>query len=363
MKETKKMKKSLGLLTAVSLLASSMSAVAQVDTYYWGPDGGSWNTPGYWNNGVPTAIDNAHLEWAGVATTVVDAPGAVANILYVQNGGTASVVTGGSLATTGNAVIGSFSDGKLAVNGGSVSVGGTLYFSQFGATAYTGYGELNSGSITVAGDTYIGGNNISKGMLTINGGTYTVNTRMRISAGLGDGTLNMNGGLLQLSTNGSVGNTLQLSAGSGNGIINLNGGTIDTWMLLMDNVAGGSATVNLNGGLLKIENATGGGINMMNASQMVFDGGVLEWGGDRVANFATLVDNGFISWTNGMAGMLTESWDASYNNGTSILYVDYDDVNPGYTTVWATVIPEPSTISLLVVMGCSLIGVRRVFKD
>ncbi|VGO14848.1 hypothetical protein PDESU_03418 [Pontiella desulfatans] len=309
-----------------------------------------WTTAANWDIGTaPTGLDRVEFSWDGNPSTLVVASEVEALDLLTGHNNTASVavVSGGSL-TVGNDVeiasSGSTGVGKLIVDGGDVAIGNDVYFGRWGTSRH-GIGELNSGSITVDGLTHIGGGNAgATGMLTIAEGTYTGESDFFEVGRTGNGTLNMNGGLLKLETDGAAWKPLKVGTETGDGTINLNGGTIHTHKVEVEfeDTDAGTGTINLNGGLLRIEAGFAAGLRVEDDGQVVFGKGVLQWKADRIDNFTALVDGGFIDWADGQTNMLTESWDASWTNGADILYADYDDANPGYTTVWAYTPPVPT---------------------
>ncbi|VGO20678.1 PEP-CTERM sorting domain-containing protein [Pontiella sulfatireligans] len=349
----------------VCFMAMAMNGAATTNTFNNGGGDGFWSTPANWIGGLPTASDWAKHTSKGVVLTVDSAAYAADVDVSHNSTATISVVTGGSLTVgdrmdVGNA--GTTGTGKLVVDGGAVNVGNTMTFGRFGSRH--GIGELNSGSITVGGTSTIGGNNATaSGELSISGGNY-INTSGIFNVGLsGEGTLNMNGGVLQLQEDtGVVWNALRIGSGSGNGTLNLNGGTILTGGMLMDQNAAGTATLNLLGGTLQVEGAFAAAVGMQDDAQMAFDEGTFIWKGNQVNGFTDLVDGGFVSWENGMDAMLTDNWDASWTNGTSVLYADYNDANAGYTTVWAVAIPEPASLGLIALMGGGMLFIRRLLQ-
>jgi hypothetical protein len=356
------MKQKLVMLSVALLAAVVMNSAAQTNTYYWGSSGGLWSTPGNWNAGVPTALDGAYNIWGG-NLVVVDAAAFAAKV-YVSHDSTArvSVVSGGSLSAgaleIGNA--GATGVGILSVDGGSLNVSGNSDIGLFG-TARTGQVELNSGSITSGGNMVMGGWNAgATGRMTVNDGTYTQTGGTLTLGRTGSGTLVMNGGTVDLTAGGW--NPLRVGSSSGDGIVTLNGGLLITSGFEADwnNVDAGLAKIELNGGQLQVEGNFGSAFRLDDNAEMAFgDDGVFAWNGNHVAEFGAAVDGGYITWDSAGTDMLTENWDASWANGTSVLYADYDDVNPGYTTVWATVIPEPASVGLLAIGG-SLLFIRRL---
>lgn len=303
---------------------------------------GLYITSNNWDIGtVPTSVDLARHDSISGVCLIASQVEALDMEVGHNSTATVSVVTGGSLTVSNEMVLGSAgvnAVGKLSVDGGSVTVVNDLYFGLFGDSRH-GMGELLDGDITVGRSTFIGGNNAgATGTLSIVGGAYTNENDVFYVGRTGPGTLNMNGGTLKLDTGSTVWNPLRIGdSQSGDATLNLNGGIIYTRGVQMDygTTDAGSSVLNLSGGVLQIEGAFLAAMRMGNDAQMAFDGGIFRWKGSQVANFTALVDSGYISWSNGMTNMLTESWDASWTNGTSILYADFDDALTGYTTVWA----------------------------
>ncbi|VGO20677.1 autotransporter outer membrane beta-barrel domain-containing protein [Pontiella sulfatireligans] len=289
---------------------------------------------------VPTSVDLAKHDSIGGVLTVPSQVQALDMEISHNSTATVSVVTGGSLTVSNTMVLGSAGTtgvGVLSVDGGSVNVVNDLYFGRFG-TGRNGICELIDGDITVGNKTYIGGNNAgSTGTLSIVNGTYD-NEHETFLVGLtGNGTLNMNGGTLTLDIANSIWNPLRVGTGSGNGTVNLNGGEIFTGGMIVGQAApdAGVETINLFGGTLQVEGGFGSAVQLQDDAKIHIEGGTFRWKGDRIADVTGFVTNGLVIWSDGMTNMLTESWDTSWTNGTSILYADFGDALGGYTTVWA----------------------------
>lgn len=322
------------------LLLASLNVEA-VTNRWSSASSGNWTNPANWNLGtVPTASEDVWHADQGNMISVTSM--AEAKTLLTGNNSTSiiEVVSGGSLVVGGVAEIGNAGSdgiGELIVDGGSVSIGGDLEFGRFGATR-RGVGLLQSGNITVNSNTALGGFNSASGNLTINDGIYTATNGFCYVGRTGDGTLTINDGILNLQTNGTVVfNALRVGTFSGNGTVNLHGGELIASGIIMDqDVADvGTATINLFGGTLQIEGAFASAIQLKDDAQIAFDGGVMKWKGSQLSTFTNFVASGFITWTNGGASMLTENWEFSWTNGTSVLYADFNDANAGYTTIWA----------------------------
>ena len=317
---------------------------------------GKWNTATNWDVGaVPTLLDLA--KHTSVATVLHVDSAAYAGDLLVGHNNTSivQVASGGNLTVGSDAEIGNAGTtgiGKLVVDGGNVYIGGDLELGVFGS-ARQGIGELNFGGLSIGGITALGGWNAgAQGTMSINGGTCTATNNIFQIGRTGNGTLNVTDGTLQLQeSTGLVWDALRVGTSSGNGMVNLSGGEIRTGGIIMDQATpdAGTATVNLNAGLLQVEGAFSSAIQMYDDAQMAFDAGVLKWKGNVLGAITNFVAGGFITWTNGMTNMPTEAWEYSWTNGNSILFADYNDANAGYTTVWAynTNTITPPTINIL----------------
>jgi hypothetical protein len=260
---------------------------------------GDVGTNGWQNNdgGVAAVVDSgdeARLNWGG-ATVTLAGPGAAVNRLRagVDESGHLVVNNGGVLTSVEDVDIGHNSNGSqdtgsLTVNdGGVVNVGRILWAAHIDAgTAPIGIIDVNSGGvINVASHMWLG----IEGAATIN-----------IS-----GTIQQNGGILGLGTSNASSASI-----------------------------GGSAIVNiLDGGLFALNNIDGGGNSIFAGSGIDITGsGELTVPNDFVGVLTTYANNGFLGGL-GVPGM-------------SNLTIDLTK-NPGFTTAYVTVIPEPSTIVLL----------------
>ncbi|VGO14874.1 hypothetical protein PDESU_03444 [Pontiella desulfatans] len=316
--------------------------------------GGRWNDFAGWDaKQVPSAVDSVfHTRCGG--ELVVDAPASMHD-LSISHNDTAvlRVVEGGHLSAAGTVEVGNAGVngvGRLQVDGGDLRISGDLEVAKFG-NARQGFGVLNSGRVTVAGKTYLGSCNRAPGTVSINGGTWVQEGGTFNVARVGDGTLNMNGGTLHISS--PERNPLRIgSYATGNAIINLNAGEIYTPGVMMnigDSEDEGVSTINLNGGLLQIEGDSEA-LRMGDKAQIMFGAGVLRWKGDRIQELTVLIEEGRVSWPAGGASKQPECWDASWLNadGTALLYVDFNTVNAGYTTVWACAVLPPETLGLII---------------
>jgi len=236
-------KKMICLISLVLPLVLFNSASAMI---YWDAGGFDqlWSTAANWNpDSIPTKIDpvsiddpdNTHCE-------IADGITAVCETLRVGNGG----------ATT-----------NLDISGGSLTATGAY----IGVDNPSGHGILNmSGGLFSTGSLQLGWD--------------------------GTGTLNMTGGIIQLSDD------LVVPGLSGTGTVNLGGGTINASELRLTSESG---SMNITTGTLILD-------------------------GDDIETVQTFIDDGWIT--------------AYYGQGT--LNLDYNVTNKGKTTLSATALLNPN---------------------
>jgi hypothetical protein len=158
-------------------------------------------------------------------------------------------------------------------------------------------------------------------LLTMDGGTLTTAEWMMVGTdanGL-DGRFNLNGGAVTIgSLNPSNGH---LTIGYCSlGILVMNGGTISVaGKLRLGYWVGGNAYVYLNGGTITTADFSMNEYGSGSAALMDFSGGTLIISGDKTALINTYINNGWIT----------------ANSGSGMVKVDYDQTNPGMTTVTA----------------------------
>ena len=148
--------------------------------------------------------------------------------------------------------------GNLAINGATaltkVTAGATTINSVTNGTYIIGGGtlEIDGGALTLQGENswFSVGNNdqgSGAGTLTLKSGSFTTTNRFGLTVANDTGTINIQGGTF--TANGSYNNGIALGESSGgNGTLNLNGG-----VLITDRIRGGSGVgaVNFNGGKLQ----------------------------------------------------------------------------------------------------------------
>ena len=267
------------IVAMLALAITSSSFAAQVYTEWRGTISTDWNVAGNWNNGLPQT--------------------------YHPLGGPKAVDFGkaGFKGTYGSPLIGSTTNvsvDQIVVGG---STGGLL--------------NIDGGTVNVSEFVNIGNVGTDVGVVNINSGSINcgarISTEGRFIVGLGGtGTLNINGGSLNLTTFLTIGDG---SVATSNGLVNLNDGFIYASDLLMKRQSSlPTANMVIKDGILVLNNAT-----------------------DLTGKINGYIGNGWISAGEG------------YTLQTAF------DVEAGTTTVWAT-IPEPATMSLL---GFGLLGLLK----
>jgi T5SS/PEP-CTERM-associated repeat protein len=288
--------------------------------------GGNWlwtNAVNWDMNALPGTKDLAKSGLAGTVT--LNASATIGSLLWGSDGtSVVDVVTGGNLIS-GNLLIGNYSataTGELRVNGGTVSGRGLL---RLGVTAgNTGKFVLNSGSVTIAPSiTSVGYS--GTGCFDMTGGDFRGQSIYIAHLAGSSGTMTVSGGTLDLSSTLTVGNL-------DNGQLTVTGGALSTKSF---GIGGGANNTTscaaLLGGSLTV---TGGMFTVSANSELHIEDGTFIQAGNAISTLGTYIADGLVTWVNGrsMLGTYTASW----TNGSSVLYADYDNINPGKTTVWAT---------------------------
>lgn len=313
---------------ALGILAASISLNAQTIDWNFNATDSDWNTAANWDGGaVPTATDDVKINEVDNITVT---GAANANILTTGKTSTLTVNSGGTLTVANNFLIGQ--------NGSN--------------TAGNRYGtvELNEGGqITATGShVQIGSwdNAALESFLNISGGTFSV-TAKELWVGRGaSGTLNVSGGTVDL--NHDNWQSLRIGDNEGNGTVNMTGGAINTYGLRMDNQSAGDSNFNLDGGTLTVDGGFTSAVSLNDNAEIAISDGIFLWEGNRLSDFDAFITNGFITASTSTVSTITATAEQSWNaaDGT-ILYADTDELNSGYTTLWATAVPEPSSYGFL----------------
>jgi hypothetical protein len=97
--------------------------------------------------------------------------------------------------------------------------------------------------------------------------------------------------------------------------------------------ASGRGEINLLDGFLELKNSASGSLSITNG-KMHIENGTLLWAGNHISDIQSLYTAGKLTLAKGQDAMLSESATLIGQYGQSKLYADYNNANPGYTTVW-----------------------------
>ena len=291
------------------------------------------------NNELLIGNENAGAE--GTYTISGTAALNVGNELIVgRESGTGTLnVDGGTITTTGNGnmyVGRKNGTGTLNQTAGTISVNrefgvGTTQDGQAGIGSY----DLSGGSLTAAGNIFIGKEQASSGTMTMSGGTMNTSDKLQIGHNQATGVLTQSGGIVNvqnevfignesnassvgtytLSGTGAlnVGNQVIVGRDNGTGTLNLNGGTVTTkWI----EGGSGSASVNFNGGVLKAKENQGSFIRDLDVANVQSGGIKIDSNGFDVATSQALTGTGGLEKLG--AGSLTLNAASTYTGPTLV---------------------------------------------
>lgn len=203
-----------------------------------------------------------------------------------------------------------------------------------GTTGPTLNGPLGAGAVN------LGDSGVGDVTMTMAGGTLDITYWFAMGFGADThGILDMQGGTLTVFTDLAVGAHL-----GGDGTINVTGGAIWANQCLVG-WFDGTGDINLDAGTLVLPNAAGG-LFMTERGHIDIEEGQIHQAGDFSAGF-----NDLINW-----GLIT-----SYD-GVGDVIVDYNNIIPGVTVVYAQ-IPEPATIMLTLTGLGGMLWCRRRVTD
>jgi T5SS/PEP-CTERM-associated repeat protein len=291
-------------------------------------------------------------------------------------------MSSGNASILGSAYIGQFGDstGTVAVTGGTMTMSG--FQIQVGRSGSSGQLTVNGGSV-VASNTQIlvGHDSISTrpGVLTISGGTFTVSSgnSLHIGAGGGYGTVDLTGGTFV--HNGS-------STKGANGLFNFTGGTLkgtgslsydlnNTGGTLAPGASAGTFTINGNytqsSGTLLVELE---GTTQSTQYDLLDINGTASLGGTlqvQLSSFTPAFGDLFevVEADSAISSLFANAPvdGGTYNLGPGTFRVRYNV--SGFGTAgnvildqFTAVIPEPSTLFLLLLGGAALWHRRRLRK-
>ncbi len=295
------------LLTSTSMAALGLALVATTPSHasQWnGSVSTDWFVPANWNGGVPTNADQAIMDQVAPNPTVVGAPGAQAQEVFVGNNsiGVLTILNGGTLTSSTFTVIGNGATangtvtvtgvGSSLVSGTNLSVGaagvGTMRIENGGAVSNANgvIGDIagSSGTVTVDG---VGSSWTNSGNLTVgaNGaGTMTIQNGGTVSNALGAiGDLSGSTGAVTVTGAGSswINSAALRVGGQGTGTLRiLNGGTVSNTVGAIANSPGSTGAVTVDGAGSSWTNSTNLAVGLRGAGTLtIANGGTVNVGG------------------------------------------------------------------------------------
>ncbi len=286
-------------------------------------------------------IGNENAEALGTYTLSGTGALNVADELIVgRESGTGTLnVDGGTVTTTGNGnmYIGRKNGtGTLNQTAGTISVNrefgvGTTQDGQAGTGSY----DLSGGSLTAAGNIFIGKEAASAGTMTMSGGTMSTSDKLQIGHNQATGVLSQSGGTVNVqnevfignetsaasigtytlsgSAELNVGNEVIVGRDNGTGTFNLDGGTVNATKISGGN---GSSTVNFNGGVIKAKRDESNLIENLDVANVQSGGLKIDSNGFNVSTSQIITGTGGLEKLG--AGQLTLSGSNTYSGTTTV---------------------------------------------
>jgi len=285
---------------------------------------GCWGSQGTLNQtgGTINTTDFSVVRWFGngvanITNATVNSSGSV----WLAHSGAANDISQGTLNVGSGATVNSESDFIVAFAGSG---------------ANGGYGQLNiaaGGTVNVATTTkrwmIMNQWDTVPGTLNVNGGTLNLNanTDLRFSTGNGSGTsaVNLNGGTItswsgnQTGAGSGVVDLNQAGGSSANNTFSLNGGTLAIAQITA-NQASGTRVFNFNGGTLKPTASTTTFMQGLSAANVQANGAIIDTAGNNITIAQDLADGGGGGGLTKLGnGTLTLSGNVGYTGPTRVL--------------------------------------------
>jgi hypothetical protein len=360
-----KFKVSVGML---ALLGFCAAVQGQTVTTVFNNGGGDslWSNAANWSQGLPGlthSVKTLNAYGSPARTVILDTDaGTVKDINWYSHTAEAAIniVSGGSVTTTGNILLGNGStlngkNAQLYVNGGNVTAGSLFRIGQ--GPGSDASASMTSGSITVGSQFVVGYNakgafDMLGGTLTVTGTRITLIEQFHVNGTPIGGIMNMSGGsVLAGGATTFVGLAPDIAQSvAADAILTMTGGSFLTGKLAINqgNSTFINAQVALLGGRMEIASDTTDGLIIKQDDTLHIEGGMLVWNGNHLSDLGALIDEGKITWANGRD--MPAAYDVSWTSGNSVLYASYNDMNSGKTTVWASPLrnsPQGPVISML----------------
>lgn len=210
--------------------------------------------------------------------------------------GTMAINTSGTLTVGNDIFVGLAATGTIKMDAGTINR--TTGWSAIGVGGGTGTYNQAGGSFTGANETVVGLDAGSQGFLNLTGGTYTASGNLQIGRGGATGTVNVSGTTTQLDANAEI--WVGENPGS-NGFLTVNSGTVNvsSWIALGRNGSAGTLTIAGTGTVNQGVNAADSRLSMTNFAQpttatLNLDGGTLTTRGiiDEAGGTTTVNLNG-----------------------------------------------------------------------
>jgi hypothetical protein len=146
------MKRSIFVVLIALILLHGTGTVLAVDTHFDGSTDSDWSKAANWSNGVPTAGDNAYIDFS--ADAQIASYSAEADRLFVDNGNTLTIGSGGQLDLSETSLpafrLGDTGNADFVLDGGSLN-----HFATFGGDFKCGSADGSTVNIEVTSGTWI----------------------------------------------------------------------------------------------------------------------------------------------------------------------------------------------------------------
>lgn len=232
---------------------------------------------------------------------------------------TAGTYTTGGAGNTINIGNTGAATGGLQMSSGTITTGGNFQFGNAGS----GFGNQTGGAVNSTGQVTVGrGSATNVGRFVLNGGTFTSTSNHAAPFGIGRaggvGTFDVNSGTLDI-----------LGTGTGNATTAV-GGVLVLGFADSAAGAGGTATMNINGGTTTAKEIRFNTANNNNEGNAISGSGTLNVNGGNLYVGGTVTRGASGSYTTGAGGM------QNYGTGTSTYAINLTGGLVGATADWSS---------------------------